>query len=339
MLRFLFYLLLLLNFPAGCGQESSQTSTKKHLNLYTWSAYVSPEILKDFETETGIQVNYDTYDTNQVLLEKLRSGVVEYDVIVPTNWLITSLVQLQLIEKLDSSRLPNKKHLMQQFRNPPYDSNNQHSIPLIWGTNGIGYNKAKVTEPVESWSILWNSKYKDRISMLDNAGDCFLAALKWKGYSLNSADLQQLSEAKELLFQQKPLVKIYNSSNFDELLLGGDIWLAYGYSGQIAKAMDQNRDIGFVVPKEGSLVWIDTLAIPKSAPHIDEAYQFLNFCLRPEIAARITNNTGYATANEPAKSLINAELLNNPARYPDAETLARCELSIDQPEIDRSFPT
>ncbi|HEY7159940.1 MAG TPA: spermidine/putrescine ABC transporter substrate-binding protein [Acidobacteriota bacterium] len=323
-----------LAFAAGCRHDPAKEKTRQ-LNLYIWSAYVSPEILKEFEKQTGIHVNYDTYDSNQVLLEKLRSGVSEYDVIVPTNWLITSLIHLKLIESLDPSLLPNKKNLMQQFQNPAYDSNNQYSIPFVWGTNGIAYDSSKIGQSVDSWSILWDAKYRNRISMLDNAGDCFLAALKWKGHSLNSRDPQQLSEARDLLVQQKPLVKVYNSSNFDEILLSGDVWIAYGYSGQLARAMDQNPDIRFVVPKEGSLVWMDTLAIPTSAPHKKEAYEFLNFCLSPRIAADITNNTGYSSANQAAQSFIQPKLFQNPARYPDPQTLARCEWSIDQPDIDK----
>ena len=318
----------------SCGNNPA-ANKKKELNLYIWSAYVSPEILEDFKKQTGIEVNYDTYDSNQVLLEKLRSGVAEYDVIVPTNWLITSLIHLKLIEKLDESLLPNKHNLMAQFQNPAYDPKNEYSIPFVWGTNGIAYNSTKVDENADSWSILWNPKYRDRISMLDNAGDCFLAALKWKGHSLNTRDSQQLTEARNLLVQQKPLVKVYNSSNFDEILLSGDVWIAYGYSGQLARAMDQNKDIRFFVPKEGSLVWMDTLAIPTSAPHKKEAYEFVNFLLRPEVAAATTNNTGYSSANQSAQPLIKPEFLKNPARYPDQQTLARCEWSIDQPDIDK----
>jgi spermidine/putrescine-binding protein len=334
--RWLYFLVCfgILLIAPNCGNNSS-VSKKKELNLYIWSAYVSPEILKEFKKQTGIDVNYDTYDSNQVLLEKLRSGVSEYDVIVPTNWLITSLIHLKLIESLDSSLLPNKRNLMSQFQDPAYDPKNQHSIPFVWGTNGIAYNSRKVSEAVDSWGILWNPKYRDRISMLDNAGDCFLAALKWKGHSLNTRDPRQLGEARDLLRQQKPLVKIYNSSNFDEILLSGDVWIAYGYSGQLARAMDQNKDIRFVVPKEGSLVWMDTLAIPTSAPHKKEAYEFLNFCMKPEVAAAITNNTGYSSTNQTAQSLIQPQILNNPARYPDQQTLARCEWSIDQPDIDK----
>ena len=171
--------------------------------------------------------------------------------------------------------------------------------------------------------------------MLDSAGDCFQVALLRKGYSINANEPSQLQEAAELLAQQKPLVKVYNSSNFDELLLNGDVWLLLGWSGQLARAMEQSSDLVYVVPKEGSQIWMDTLAILKTATNKEEAYEFLNYCLNPEVAAKITTVTGYASANEVAKRYLNPSLLNNPARYPDDETLSRCEWSIDQPEVDK----
>ncbi|HET6267220.1 MAG TPA: spermidine/putrescine ABC transporter substrate-binding protein [Acidobacteriota bacterium] len=322
-------MLALLCFACGVGQKDRQ------LNVFIWSAYISQPVLDQFEKQTGIRVRYDTYDSNQALLEKLRAGVTEYDVICPTNWLITSLIRLKLIDKLDASRIPNRKNISPSFQDSAYDRGNQYSIPFLWGIDGIGYNKTKVTGPLDSWSVLWDPQYKNRISMLDNAGDCFLAALKWRGHSINSSVPAELQEARDLLLAQKPLVRTYNSSNFDELLLSGDVWIAYGYSGQLAKATEQNPDLVYIVPREGSLVWMDTLAIPANAPHKDAAYAFLNFCLDPKIAAEITNNTGYANANEASKPFVKPAILSNPARYPSDDTLKRCEWSIDQPELDK----
>ncbi|HSP05718.1 MAG TPA: spermidine/putrescine ABC transporter substrate-binding protein, partial [Acidobacteriota bacterium] len=322
-------ILLLILALFACGKPAEQ---RKTVNLYLWSAYASPAVFKEFEARTGIRVQYDTYDSNQTLLEKLRSGVTEYDIVCPTNWLIHTLVQLNLVENLDPARLPNLANVQPQFRDPSYDPRGAHSIPFVWGTSGIGYNKTKVAGPVDSWGILWDPKYTGRISMLDGGGDAFVAALKWKGHSINSNQPELLEEAYRLLLQQKPLVKVYNSSNFDEILLSGDVWIAYGWSGQLAKAAEQNPDITYVVPKEGSMVWMDTLVIPRNAPHKDSAYKFLNFVLDGKIAAEVTNYTGYANANSAAAPYVKPEYLKNPARYPDAATLARCEWSIDQPE-------
>src|SRR5262249_44402524 len=154
--------------------------------------------------------------------------------------------RLKLIDKLDASRIPNRKNISPSFQDSAYDRGNQYSIPFLWGTDGIGYNKTKVTGPLDSWSVLWDPQYKNRISMLDNAGDCFLAALKWRGHSINSSVPAELQEARDLLLAQKPLVRTYNSSNFDELLLSGDVWIAYGYSGQLAKATEQNPDLVYI---------------------------------------------------------------------------------------------
>ena len=312
---------------------------KKQMNLYIWSAYIPDETIAKFEQKTGIDVRYDTYDSNEALLEKLQSGVTEYDVVAPSDYMTRILVSQGLLDRLDHSKLPAMRNLSASFLNLPYDKNNAHSIPFLWGTTGIGYNKTKVTDPVDSWSILWNPKYKDRILMLDDAREVFGAALKWKGRSVNSKNRTELEEAKSLLIQQKPLVKTYNSGSFDEVLLSGDVWLAHGWSGQLAKAADQNKDLAYIVPKEGATIWIDNLAIPKGAKNIAEAYAFIDFCLSPEIAGEITNFSGYASPNEAAKTFIKPDILNDPARYPGEETLKKCEFLQDLGEtstlIDR----
>lgn len=322
------FILTVFSLHPGCGKPRQQ-SKEKTLNLFIWSAYITDETLKKFENQTGVRVRFDTYDSNEALLEKLQSGVSDYDVVVPSDYMIRILSHQNLLEKLDTNRLPNMKNIAPRFHNPPYDPRNEYSIPFLWGTSGIGYNKTKVKEPVDSWSILWNPKYKDRILMLDDLRECFGVALKWKGHSLNSTNPAELDQAKQLLMQQKPLVKTYSSSNFDEILLSGDVWLAHGWSGQLAKAADQNKDLAYIVPKEGATIWVDNLAIPKGASHLDEAYAFLNFCLDAAIAAEITNISGYASPSEAAKPFIKPEILNDPARYPDEATLEKCEFLLD----------
>lgn len=312
----------------GCGSSDHQAE-EKLLNLYIWSAYISDDTLKKFEEEAGIRVHYDLYDSNEAMLEKLQSGVADYDVVVPSDYAARILIRQGLLEKLDRSRLTGMENMHPRFQNMDFDPGSEHTVPFLWGTSGIGYNKTKVTDPVDSWAILWNEEYKDRILMLDDPRETFGVALKWKGHSINTTDPKQLEEAKNLLAAQKRLVKTYNSSSFDEILLSGDVWLAHGWSGQLAKAKDQNSDLAYVIPKEGATIWVDNLAIPSAAPHKDSAYAFLNFCLRPEMAAEITNFSGYANPNEAAKPHIRPEIVNDPARYPDEETLARCESLAD----------
>ena len=234
----------------ACGGGKKGDQKEKQLNLYIWSAYVSDETLAKFEKETGIRVRYDTYDSNEALIAKVQSGVADYDVIVPSDYTVQILLKDNRLEKIDLNRLPNFKNLGKRFQNLSYDPNNAHSIPFLWGTTGIGYNKTKITDPVDSWSILWNPKYKDRILMLDDERETFGAALKLKGHSINTTNVKELEEAKNLLMQQKPLVKTYSSSNFDEILLSGDVWLAHGWSGQLAKAADQNKDLTYIVQKK-----------------------------------------------------------------------------------------
>jgi spermidine/putrescine-binding protein len=331
MKKIIYVLLTILTFLGivACGGSKKGDQKEKQLNLYIWSAYVSDETLAKFEKETGIRVRYDTYDSNEALIAKIQSGVADYDVIVPSDYTVQILLKDNRLEKIDLNRLPNFKNIGKRFQNLQYDPNNGHSIPFLWGTTGIGYNKTKVTGPVDSWSILWNPKYKDRILMLDDERETFGAALKLKGHSINTTNVKELEEAKNFLMQQKPLVKTYSSSNFDEILLSGDVWLAHGWSGQLAKAADQNKDLAYIVPKEGSTLWIDNLAIPASSKHKEEAYVFLNFFLDPAIAAEVTNYSGYPSPNEAAKPFIKPHILNDPARYPSEEVLAKCELLMD----------
>src|SRR5262249_18146672 len=239
----------------GCGNSGQKDAEEKVVNIYIWSNYIMPETLDRFKKETGITAHVDTYDSNEALLEKMQSGVADYDIVVPSDYMVRILNIQGLLERLDPQRLPNVKNLNARFRNLSFDPNNEHSIPYLWGTTGIGYNKKKVTDPVDSWGILWNPKYKDRILMLDDERECFGAALKWKGHSFNSKVPGELEEAKNLLMQQKPLVKTYNSGSFDEILLSGDVWLAHGYSGQLAKIADHNSDFAYIVPKEGGTLW------------------------------------------------------------------------------------
>jgi spermidine/putrescine-binding protein len=315
-------------FASGCGKKESGEGKKK-LNLYIWSAYLSDELINKFQKETGVEVHYDTYDSNEALEEKLQSGIAEYDIVVPSDYTVRRLVVQNLLENLDHKRLSNIKNISPRLLNLSFDPQNAHSIPFLWGTAGIGYDKTKVTEPVDSWGVLWNPKFKDQILMLDDMRECFAVALKWKGHSVNSKNPAELEEAKNLLTQQKPLVKIYSSSDFDEKLLSGDVWLAHGWSGQLAKAKDHKPGLAYVVPKEGATIWVDCMAIPKTAPHKDEAYMFMNWVMDAQVAADITNFSGYPSPNEAAKAYIKPEYLNDPARYPDEATLSKCEFLED----------
>jgi len=234
-----------------------------------------------------------------------------------------------LLQKLDRGRIPNIRNIGPRFLNARYDPGNVHSVPFLWSTSGIGYNKARVAETVDSWAILWDPKYAGRTSMLDDTRECFSVALKWKGRSLNTTDPTVLEQLKDLLMQQKPLLKAYNSSSYDGMLLDGDVWIAHAWSGDMARAAAQNASLTYIVPKEGGALAVENLAIPITARHTDEAHVLINWLLDARVGAAITNRSRYPNSNEAAKAYILPEILNDPVIYPDAETLARCELIED----------
>jgi spermidine/putrescine-binding protein len=321
-----FALAILITLLVSCSRTASPV---RIVNFYVWSNYIPDSVLHDFEKDTGIRINYDTYDSNEALLEKMQSGLADYDVIVPSDYMVGILVRQKLLQKLDRNRIPNSNNIGARFMNPLYDRGNVYSVPFLWATTGIGYDKSKITETVESWSILWDPKYAGRILMLDDMRECFGVALKWKGHSLNSTDPSDLAEAKQLLLQQKPLLKGYNSTSFDDMLLAGDTWMTHSWSGQIALVAEDNHNLSYALPKEGGPIAVENFAIPETAKHREEAHILINYLLDARVGAKITNLSHYPNTNEAAKKFIKPEILHNPVIYPDETTLARCELISD----------
>ncbi|MEN3038294.1 MAG: spermidine/putrescine ABC transporter substrate-binding protein [Candidatus Kryptonium sp.] len=298
------------------------------VNVYIWSDYLPRDVIEEFEKTTGIKINLDTYDSNEVLLEKLQTGVSQYDVVMPSDYMAQILIHQNLLQEIDKSKIPNIKNINKRFLNLEYDPQNRFTVPFFWGTTGFAYRKDKIANLPESWAVLFDSKYSAKILMLDDMRECFAVALKFLGYSINEIDTVILMKAKELLMQQKKLVKQYNSSGFDQAILSGDVWIAHGWSGQLVKASEYDSNIVYVLPREGGTLWIDNLAIPKSAKNIENAHAFINFLLKPEISAKVSEFSGYATVNDSAKKLINPKYLTN-KRYPDEETLKNFELMKD----------
>jgi spermidine/putrescine-binding protein len=217
-----------------------------------------------------------------------------------------------------------------RFLNQKYDPGNRHSIPYLWGTTGIGYDKTKVTAPIDSWQAVFEPRYAGRILMLDDVREAFGAALRLMGRSINETDPAVLRRAAAMLKEQKRLVKTYNSSDFANLLAAGDVDIAQGFNGELAEVVAKApQRLAYVIPKEGGTLWVDSLAMPKTARHVDAAYAFLQFVLRPEMAARIVNGAHYAGANRAARDHIDAAIRDDPAIYPPQEILDRCELIED----------
>jgi spermidine/putrescine-binding protein len=302
----------------------------KVLNIFIWSAYLPDEVIEKFTEKTGIKVNYDTYDSNEALLEKLQSGVADYDLVVPSDYMVKILASEKLIQAIDHAKLPNMKNLDDRFLNKGFDPGNKYSLPYFWGTTGLGYNKEKVAGPVDSWALVFDPKYKGRILMLDDMRECFAVALKYLGKSLNATDEASIKAAADLLMKQKDLVKTYNSGDFANILDAGDVDLAHGYNGQIAEVVAEDPErLGYVVPKEGGTFWMDNLCVPAGSRNLESVYAFLNFILEPEIGGEIVNGVSYASANEAARAFIDKDILEDEAIYPPDELVSHCEFLED----------
>jgi spermidine/putrescine-binding protein len=270
----------------------------------------------------------DLYDTNEALLAKVQTGNVDYDVLCPSNYPIQILLHQNLLRPLDHTALPNLANMDPRFLDRDYDRGNRYSVPYFWGTCGIGYKKSRVGR-IDSWKALWDPSYQGRVLMLDDSRETLGTALKLLGQSVNSKDPAVLAAAQRLLVEQKPLVKAYDAANFHDVLLSGDVWLAQGWNGQFAKVMAADPDIEYVIPREGSTLFIDSLVIPASAPHPQLAHAFIDFTMEPEIAAEICRTMRYSTPNRAAVALLPPDVRGNAAIFPPDDVVARTELIED----------
>ncbi len=272
-----------------------------------------------FEHEFGAKVIEDNYGSNEDMRAKLQAGGAVYDLVVPSDYMVVLLRKEDLLLPIDLTRIPNLRYLGERFRDPPYDPGHHYSVPYQWGITGIGYNKSQVMPPPARWADLfepsWIEPYKNRISMLNDMREVIAAALVASGHSPESSDPQHLAQAQALLLRQKPFLAKYDSESFEDSLASGETVLAQGWSGEIAMAQAQNPDVAFVVPAEGTFVFVDNWAIPKGAQQKELAMEFMNFVLRPEISAMIVNHARYASVNEAAKVFIKPEILNGPSYY------------------------
>lgn len=327
-------LLLSISMLAGCkdktGGSGSDQSEEKVLNLYSWSEYFPPSVLADFTKRTGIKVNLALYTTNEQLIDKLNSGVSDYDVVVPSDYAVRVLILDKRLMALDRSKLSNFSNLDPKQLGLSYDRENQFSIPFLWGTTGIGVNKQVIREPVDSWAVMFDPKNAGKISMLNDGRENFVAALRLMGRSINESDPAVLKQAADMLGAQKALVKSYDSDSFDDKLRTGESALVQGFNGQLAKVVNEKRDkFYYVVPKEGATHWVDNLAVSATARHREAAMVFLNYVLEPQVAADIVKAVGYASANAAARQYITAEILDDPNIYPSDEVMKRCEVMED----------
>ncbi len=303
----------------SCG--SGQGGANGEVVVYNWGEYIDPEVISSFEEETGIRVIYDEFETNEIMYPKVEAGASAYDVVCPSDYMIRKMIDNDLLAKIDFDKIPNAKtHIGQQYyeQSQEFDPGNEYSIPYCWGTVGILYNKTMVTEPVDSWDILWNEAYADNILMQDSVRDAFMVALKRNGVSMNSLDETQLQAAKEALIAQKPLVQAYVIDQVRDKMIGGEAALGVIYSGEAIYTQRENPDLEYVIPKEGTNVWIDSWVIPKNAPNRENAEKFIDYMCRPDIALKNFEYITYSTPNEGARELIEDEdIKNSPIAFPD----------------------
>lgn len=302
------------------------------LYVYNWGEYISDgsdgmmDVVAEFEAMTGINVEYTTFDTNEGLYSKLQSGSAYYDIIIPSDYMISRMAQNGMLEKLNYENIPNfETYIDDVFKNPDYDANQEYSVPYTWGTVGLIYNTKYITEEVDSWEILWDEQYSGKILMFSNSRDAFAIALARLGYSINSEDETEITEAAELLKEQKNVVQAYVMDQIFDKLAEENAWIAPYYAGDYLTMSETNPDLAFVFPKEGFNQFVDAMCIPKGCVNQEAAEMFINFMCEPTVSAENCGYIGYSTPISAAKELMDEEMVANPVAYPSDEILENSE--------------
>ena len=306
--------------PAGPGGEEAK------LNFYNWDTYIGETTLADFKAATGVEVNMSLFATNDELFAKLKAGNPGFDVIVPSNEFVTRMGQGGLLEPLDHAKIPNMKNIDPTFLNPDFDPGRKFSMPYTWLVLGIGYRKSKVKAVPDSWKYLFDSnEYAGKIALLSESADLIRLSAKYLGHSVNGIPPEMVAQIEKMLIKQKPFVKAFHDDNGQDMLGKKEVDLVLEYNGDIAQLMTEDDDVGFVVPKEGSLINSDTLCIPKGAPRPGNAHAFINYLLDAHAGAAISKTILYPTPNAAAKALMPEDYKNNPVIFPPADIMSKCE--------------
>jgi spermidine/putrescine transport system substrate-binding protein len=301
------------------------------VNIYNWSSYISSDVLKQFTQETGIKVNYTTYDSNETLYAKLKANPhTGYDVIVPSTYFVDRMRQQGMLQALDKSRLPNFKNLNPALLNKPYDPGNHYSVPYFWSSTGIVVNsKTYSPQALQAWADFWNPRYRNQLLLLDDVHEVFSIALMVLGYSPNDSNPEHIRSAYLKLKQLMPNVRLFNNDGVKSLFIDEDLSVGMAWNGDIYQAAEENPALRFIYPKEGFIISIDSMAIPIGASHVNNAYVFINFILRPDIAKKMSLATGYPTPNLAAYQLMPKAILNNFMIYPGEKTLQRSVVQVN----------
>lgn len=313
---------------AGCSKEekASLTGEENKLNFYNWDTYIGKSTLKDFRDTTGVDVNMSLFATNDELFAKLKAGNPGFDVVVPSNEFVQRMASSGMLVPLDHAKIPNLKNIDPAFADPDFDKGRRYSMPYTWLVLGIGYRKSKVQGVPDSWKWLYDSpQYKGRIALISEAADLIRLGGKYLGKSLNGLDQATVDQIEAMLIRQKPNIKAFHEDNGQDLLLAGDVDLVCEYNGDIAQIMTEDDDIGFVIPREGSLLNSDNLCIPTGAPRPLNAHAFINYLLDAKAGQGISETILYPTPNAAAKALMPASYRDDPVIFPPAAALAKCE--------------
>ncbi len=309
----------------------------KELNVYNWGAYIGETTIQDFEKSTGIKVNYSTYSSNEEMLGKLLSSEASYDVVFPSDYMVKQMIDKDLLHPINFALIPNIKNIDSKFKNLPFDPESKFSVPYLYGTCGIGYNKKMVNDRVSGFGILANKRYKNKIIVLDDMRFTIGAALKYLGFSANSTNPNELDRATALLIEIKKNIHSFSVTNYIDLLANEKVSIAFGYSAGVFQARVQNPSIEYAIPSEGAIIYVDNVCIPKNAQNIEEAALFINFILDAKNSAQITNTVYSASPNEAALPFINKEIQENTSIFPDKETLQKSEFLKGLGDVQKEY--
>lgn len=328
-------LILLTIIPVNCFAKNVT------INVYNWGEYLPDgtdgfmDVNEEFTKRTGIKVNYTTYQSNEEMFTKLSGGGVSYDLVIPSDYMISKMISNDMLSEINLDNIPNYRNIDDKFKNLEYDPQNKYSVPYTGGTVGIIYNKKLIKEGtnLNTWSVLWNPDYKGQILMFSNSRDAFACAFSKLGYSLNTTDKQEWMEAASELKKQRPLVQAYAMDQIMDKMIAGEAALAPYYAGDALICMGENKDLGFIIPDNAVFNrFVDAMCILKGSEHQREAEEYINFLLEPEIGKEIATYLGYTTPNKEAYKLLDKERQNNPISYPSEEKLKNAEVFVNLPE-------
>lgn len=329
LLTFLLLFIISAMLPFGCS--STTGNQPQALNIYNYATYIAPEAIAQFEKENNVKIQYDTFEDSDALYAKLKQGNPGYDVIFPADYMVKVMVGENIIEPLNVNNIPNLKNLDTRFVNQTFDPGNKYSFPYQWGTMGIGYNLKATQGEINSWGAMFDPKYTGKIAWQDNARYTFAGVLMYLGFDPNTTNPEEIDKARDLLIKSNKIVAAFVPDTGQVLLDQGEVNVTMEWSGDIFQVMKENPNLRYAIPKEGTILFSDNMAIPKGAPHKELAEKFINFILQPEVGAQISNFTHYGSPNKAAidKGLIDPKDLKNPQIYPSAEVFGKMKFLQD----------